>query len=65
MGSVKNSRLKLEIYFDNNSIKTDAWLDLKSRTQSPSGFKCNDTNIFHKIEAIIKKMRLFGDSGPN
>ena len=65
MGSVKNLRLKSKNIFDNNSIKIDVWLDLKSRTQSLSGFKCNDTNIFHEIEAIIKKMRRFGDTGPN
>ena len=65
MGSVKSLRLKLKICFDNNSIQIDVWLDLKSRTQSSLGFKCNDTIIFHKITASIKKLRLFGDAGPN
>ena len=65
MGSVKSLRLKLKICFDNNSFQIDVWLDLKSRTQSALGFKCNDTVIFHKITATLKKMRLFGDAGPN
>ena len=64
MGSVKNTRLKLKNCFDNYSIKNYVWFDLKSRTQSFSGFKCNDTIIFHKITATIKKMRLFSDTHP-
>ena len=65
MGSVKSLRLKLKICFDNNSFQIDVWLDLKSRIQSASVFKCNDKIFFHKMTVTIKKMRLFGDAGPN